>query len=172
MRPPRDWRVFIGGALALAQRTAMLNGGEVKLGTRVLQLIEDCERLVVVVSPLHQLARHNPLTLADLADETFIDFPAGTPGRLQSDRAFDTAGLLRRVTFEAMSVEFMLALVERNLGLCLLPAGTVPHDPRVRVIPVTDGPVRTEFLAWNGFNPSPPARAFVEQAKKSINVPG
>ncbi|MFV8402397.1 LysR substrate-binding domain-containing protein [Dermabacter hominis] len=120
------------------------------------------------MSPLHQLARHNPLTLADLADETFIDFPAGTPGRLQSDRAFDTAGLLRRVTFEAMSVEFMLALVERNLGLCLLPAGTVPHDPRVRVIPVTDGPVRTEFLAWNGFNPSPP-RSRVCWAGKEVN---
>ena len=130
------------------------------------------ERLVVVVSTRHQLACHDTLTLADLAEETFIDFPAGTPGRLQSDRAFDTAGLLRRVTFEAMSVEFMLALVERKLGICLLPAGTVPHGPEVRAVPVTDGPVRTEYLAWNDFNPSPSARAFVEQARNSINVSG
>lgn len=44
--PPGLGRVFIGGALALAPRTAILNGGEVELGTRVLQLIEDCERQV------------------------------------------------------------------------------------------------------------------------------
>jgi DNA-binding transcriptional LysR family regulator len=162
IREIREGRLDVA-FLGLDAATATLNGVASHEMAR--------ERLVVVMSTCHELARDDTVTLADLAEETFIDFPTGTPGRLQSDRAFDTAGLLRRVAFEAMSVEFMLALVQRKLGLCLLPAGTVPHDPRVRAIPVTDGPVRTEFLAWNDFNPSPPARAFVEQAKKSINVP-
>lgn len=129
-------------------------------------------RLVIVMSTRHRLAGQDGLTVADLAEETFIDFPAGSPGRLQGDRAFEAAGLSRRVTFEAMSVEFMLALVERGLGICLLPAGAVARHPGVRALPVVDGPVRVECLAWDDFNPSPAARAFIEQVTKATTPGG
>ena len=125
-------------------------------------------RLVAVMASQHRLAHRGTLALADLADETFVDFPAGSPGRLQGDRAFAAAGLQRRVGFEAMSTEFMLALVERGLGVCLLPVDCVPANPALRAIPVVDGPCRTEYIAWGSFNPSPAARAFIEQVKESI----
>lgn len=123
-------------------------------------------RLVAVLPAQHTLASRAQLRLTDVKDETFIDFPAGSPGRLQTDRAFDSAGVRRRVTFEAMSTDFMLGLVTRGLGICLLPAGSVPHDQAVRAVPLTDGPYRAEHIAWDNFNPSPAARAFVERAKR------
>ena len=125
-------------------------------------------RLVAVMASQHRLAHTGTLALADLVDETFIDFPAGSPGRLQGDRAFAAAGLQRRVGFEAMSTEFMLALVERGLGVCLLPVECVPANPALRAVPVADGPCRAEYVAWGSFNPSPASRAFIEQVKESI----
>ncbi|WP_370542130.1 LysR substrate-binding domain-containing protein [Amycolatopsis sp. FDAARGOS 1241] len=62
----------------------------------------------------------------NLADETFVDFPAGTPGRAPSDRAFEAAGGHRKVVFEAMSIELMLGLVRHNLVITLLSPAAVP----------------------------------------------
>lgn len=115
----------------------------------------------------HGLATHDSLRLADVTDEAFIDFPAGSPGRLQGDRAFESGGLHRRVVFEAMSTEFMLALVARGLGICLLPAGSVPHDAALRIVPLADGPHRGEYIAWDDFNSSPAALAFIERVGRS-----
>jgi DNA-binding transcriptional LysR family regulator len=58
------------------------------------------ERLVAVLGPGHRFAGRRRLRLADLADEAFVDFPADSPGRAQSDRAFAEAGLTRSVAFE------------------------------------------------------------------------
>lgn len=129
------------------------------------------ERHVAVLSPDHTLAARRRLSLSDLADETFIDFPAGSPGRLQTDRAFDSAGIRRRVAFEAMSTTFMLALVSRGLGCCLLPAGSVRSTQLIQTVPTVDGPCRTEYLAWDKFNPSPAATAFIEQITARRSLP-
>lgn len=121
------------------------------------------ERLVAVVSPDHPLADRAHLSLADLTDATFVDFPVGTPGRAPSDHAFATAGVRRRVTFEAMSTDLMLSLVRQNLVITLLSPAVVPVGAGVRTIPVSDGPARVEYLAWRAFNPSPAAQAFLDQ---------
>ena len=126
-------------------------------------------RLVAVLPAGHELASRRQLSLADLTGEAFIDFPAGSPGRLQSDRAFKLAGLSRRVGLEAMSTEFMLALVARGLGVCFLPGGSVPPDAALRAVPVADGPSRTEYIAWDHFNPSPAALAFIDQIDRASN---
>lgn len=36
------------------------------------------------------------------------------------------------------------------------------------MVPVPDGPRRTEHVAWGSFNPSPAARTYVEHVKESI----
>lgn len=119
------------------------------------------ERLVAVVSADHALAGRRRLRLQDLAHETFVDFPEGTPGRVPSDLAFRAAGLHREVAFEAMSTDLILGLVRHNLVITLLSPAVVPQDDRLRAIPLSGGPTRVEYLAWSGFNPSPAAQAFL-----------
>ncbi len=119
------------------------------------------ERLAAVVSADHPLASRRRLRLEDLADETFVDFPADTPGRVPSDLAFRAAGLRRDVAFEATSIDLILGLVRHDLVVALLSPAVTPDSDDLRAIPVTQGPTRVEYLAWSGFNPSPAAQAFV-----------
>lgn len=101
--------------------------------------------------------------MADLADETFADFPAGRPGRQQTDLAFRRSGPRRQVAIEVMSTELMLGLVRHGLAMALLTPGVVPEDPGLRTVPVIDdGPTRAEYLAWSAVNPSPATTAFLE----------
>lgn len=127
------------------------------VSTRVLAR----ERLAAVVPAGHPLAERRRLRLADLADGDFVDFPQGTPGRVQSDLAFHTAGINRRVPFEVMTLALLFELVGEGLALALLAPGVVPAEEGLRTIPVVDGPTRIEYLAWSGFNPSPAAQAFL-----------
>ncbi len=119
------------------------------------------QRLVAVLPVDHPLAARRRLRLADLADETFVDFPEGSAGRAQSDLAFAAAGLRRVVAFETMSTDLVLGLVAQALVVALLAPGVVPDRDDLRTVPVVDGPVRVEHLAWSDFNPSPAASALV-----------
>ncbi|MFF3868892.1 LysR family transcriptional regulator [Micromonospora sp. NPDC001898] len=119
------------------------------------------ERLVAVVSTQHRLAERRCLRLDELAEETFVDFPAGTPGRAPSDLAFDAAGIPRDIAFEAMSTDLILDLVRNDLAVALLSPGVVPANDTLRTITLTGGPTRIEHLAWSSFNPSPAATAFL-----------
>lgn len=119
------------------------------------------ERLVAVLATDHRLARRRRVGLKDLAQETFADFPAGTPGRAQSDMAFAAAGVQRDVTFEAMSTNLIIDLIRQGLAIALLTPAFVPVDPHVVTVPVADGPIRVEYLAWSSFNPSPATNAFL-----------
>lgn len=125
------------------------------------------DRLLAVAASDHPLARKGPVLLADLADEPFADFPAGSPGRTQSDLAFETAGLRREVPFEATTVDVIVSIVRAGLAIALLPPGVAPDDPDLVTVAVDDGPTRVEYLAWGEFNPSPAARAFVELVAES-----
>lgn len=120
------------------------------------------DRLVAVVSRDHALATRKRIHLDALAADTFVDFPAGTPGRTQSDLAFSAAGVHREVAFEVMATDFMLDLVRRNLAIALLPSRFAPRDPTLAHLQITKGPKRNEYLAWSALNPSPAARAFLE----------
>lgn len=132
-------------------------------GTDHLVLAE--ERHVAVLGPGHRLGGRKRLRLAELAGETFVDFPAGSPGREQSDLAFAAAGLSRTVAFEVMTAEVILDLVARDLAVALLPPAIVPAGRGLSAVAVTGGPTRTEYLAWAGFNPSPAVLAFVDVAR-------
>ena len=129
------------------------------VNTRVLAR----ERLVAVVSADHPLAERHRLRLEDLADEAFVDFPEGTPGRVPSDLAFHAAGVHREVLFEAMSTDLILDLVRQGLVIALLSPAVIPTgSDDLRTIPVASGPTRVEYLAWSNFNPAPAAQAFLD----------
>ncbi|UXY21656.1 LysR family transcriptional regulator [Streptomyces cynarae] len=130
------------------------------LGVRARELARD--RLVAVVGTAHPLAAAAEVDLARLAEETFVDFPAGTPGRAQSDQAFTAAGLGREVAFEVTAADLMTRIVRQGLAVALLPAAFTHHVRDVVTVPVADGPVRVEHLVWSDFNPSPATLAFLD----------
>ncbi|KAB2808453.1 LysR family transcriptional regulator [Pimelobacter simplex] len=114
-----------------------------------------------VVGPGHPLAGRRRLTLERLADETFVDFPAGTTGRRQADLAFAAAGLAREVAYETTDMLLMARLLRAGLGVALLASTFAAHLPDLEAIPVTRAPVRTEHVIWSGFGPAPAAAAFL-----------
>lgn len=120
------------------------------------------ERLQAVLPVDHPAAEASTLSLADLAGEMFADFPAGTSGRAQSDSAFDAAGVARDVAFEADAVGLLLDLVVSGLAVTLLAPGVLRRTAvRVAAVDLRDGPVRSEYLAWDEAAPRSAARAFL-----------
>ncbi|TXS44206.1 LysR family transcriptional regulator [Streptomyces sp. uw30] len=138
--------------------------GERPSGVEALVLDHDEHALVVPAG--HRLAGVSRVTLAEIAEETFVDFAAGTPARAQSDQAFAAAGLVRDVAYEAGVVELISRLVARGLGIALLPSAYVrplaAGDSELALVRVLDGPHRLEYLVWSRFNPSPATRAMLD----------
>ncbi|MFD0141932.1 MULTISPECIES: LysR family transcriptional regulator [unclassified Streptomyces] len=119
-------------------------------------------RLVAVVAPDHPLAGEPATDLRTLASEVFVDLPAGTAGRLQSDQAFSAAGLHRDVAFEVSTADLLMArLVAQGLAVALLPAAFVPQLPGVTAVEVTDAPTRVEYVVWSRTGRTPAATAFL-----------
>ncbi|MFW0790210.1 LysR family transcriptional regulator [Gordonia sp. CPCC 205333] len=152
---------FIAGIAEGSIDVAVLGLPETTIPTNVSTRQLTKERLVAVVNSDHRVASRRRLRLEDIAEETFVDFPEGTPGRAPSDLAFSAAGLTREVMFEAMNTDMILNLVRQGLAVTLLAPAVVPDDPRLISIPVVGGPIRIEYLAWSDFNPSPAAVAFL-----------
>ncbi|MEU0006652.1 LysR family transcriptional regulator [Streptomyces sp. NPDC006314] len=129
-------------------------------------VVLDHDEHVLVVPAGHRLAGSSEVTLREIAEETFVDFVRGTPGRAQSDRAFAAAGLARDVAYEAGVVELITRLIARGLGIALLPSAFIrplaAGDPGLALVPVADGPHRVECLAWSRFNPSPATLAMLD----------
>lgn len=151
---------FIAAIAAGTMDVAVLGLPDATPPTGVASAVLARERLVAVVAADHALAGRRTLALSDLAHETFVDFPEGTPGRIPSDLAFTAAGVQRDVAFEATSAELILGLVAEGLVVALLSPAVVPDRDDLRVIALRDGPTRIEYLAWSSFNASPAAQAF------------
>ncbi|GLZ08268.1 LysR family transcriptional regulator [Actinomadura sp. NBRC 104412] len=133
--------------------------GDRPRGVRVRRLAVD--RLVAVVPATHPLAGEARVGLRRLAEETFVDFPARSPGRAQSDRAFAAAGLVRDVAFEVTVPDLLVRIVRQGLAIALLPSAITGNYPGLATVPVVDGPSRVEYLIWSEFNPSPATQAFL-----------
>lgn len=130
------------------------------------------ERLVAAVPAAHRLAGRASAGLADLVDEVFADFPAGTSGRAQADAAFAASGIPRDVAFEADSSELILGLVSAGLAITLLAPGVVAASSSDAVaVEIVDGPVRVEYLAWDERGPRATAAAFV-RIVEAMTTPG
>lgn len=121
------------------------------------------DRHRAVLAPDHRLAGRRRLRLEQLADEVFVDFPAGTPGRRQTDLAFAGARLQREVAYEVTDLLLMSRIVRSGLALALLPSMVVGQVPDLVAVPVTGGPVRSEHVVWSRFGPAPAAAALLAQ---------
>lgn len=120
------------------------------------------DRLIAAVPRVHRLAARHGVVMDDLSGEVFADFPASTSGRAQSDAAFAAAGITRDVAFQADSSELILGLVAAGLAITLLAPGVVAAaSVDVVAVPLADGPVRVEYVAWDDRAPRNVAKAFL-----------
>jgi DNA-binding transcriptional LysR family regulator len=117
--------------------------------------------LAALLAPDHRLAGRKRIRLEAISTEEFVDFPAGTTGRVQADRAFDAAGLKRTVAFEITDPHVMARLVAEGLCVALLASTYAVHLPGVTVVPVMNTSYRLEHVVWSRLGLTPAADAFI-----------
>lgn len=114
-------------------------------GLRVSVLAK--EPLVLVCFPGHPLAARRKVTLEQLADEPFIDFPLDWATRALVNRAFAAAQVSRRVVFEMNEVSNLVDFVAMGLGVAIVPRFTVAGETkRVRILPLDPSPPQWELI--------------------------
>jgi DNA-binding transcriptional LysR family regulator len=91
---------------------------------------------VLAVPVGHRLARRRRVALADLADESFVDFPLGFTNRTVADQVFEAAGIARRIAVEVTGVDDAAAFVRHEVGVALLPEYAARLVDGVRTLPV------------------------------------
>lgn len=94
--------------------------------------------LLLVVRDDHRLSDGPSATLADIADEPFIDFPVGFGNRTIADRAFQAARLVRRVVVEIADAGEAAGYVRAGLGVSLVPGFVRPRVDGVAVLSISD----------------------------------
>jgi DNA-binding transcriptional LysR family regulator len=93
-------------------------------------------RIVLVVPAGHRLAARHAVSLDDLTDEVFVDFPVGYGNRTVVDQAFAAERLERHVVHEVAELTTGAQCVAEGLGIAFLPTVVIPDDARLRTIEV------------------------------------
>ena len=137
--------------------------GQAPAGLRLQPLTE--EPLLLIAATWHPLAGLRGVTLAQLADEDFVDFPPGWGNRTVADRAFGAAGLDRRVPFEVTEFTSAAGLVRNGLGIAFIPQSAAGLDglDGLDVIGL-DGPA----LLWRVSVATPTARRLSAAARAFV----
>jgi DNA-binding transcriptional LysR family regulator len=79
------------------------------------------EPVLLVCPPGHRFDGRKHVRLADLADETFVEFQPDWATRIIVDEAFAAAGIERRIACEVNDVDTLLDLVVHRLGVTIVP---------------------------------------------------
>nr|BFE57123.1 LysR family transcriptional regulator [Dactylosporangium thailandense] len=121
------------------------------------------EPILAVLPAAHPLAGRPRLTLADLAEEPFVDSPPGYGNRAEVDRGFAAAGLRRRVALEVADIATVRQYVREGLGVALIPRFSAPDEPGLRVVPI-DADLRWTFAiaTASARRPSAAVRALLD----------
>jgi DNA-binding transcriptional LysR family regulator len=80
-----------------------------------------CEDLVLVTAKDHALASKRPIEWEQLVGLPFVDFEMGWGTRPLIDSAFARLGLSRQTEFAVTDLETIVELVNKGLGVALLP---------------------------------------------------
>lgn len=149
--PGFDVQLSQGNAVQLLERVkqgaldaAVVPLAEPPAGIAAISIAQD--PLVLVCASGHRLANRNSVSLVDLADHSFVDFEQGWATRSLIDRAFDDAGISRQTAFEVSDLDTMLALVQRGLGIALVPRA-VARRPLLVTVPLSNPQINWELVA-------------------------
>ncbi|MCU1645775.1 MAG: Bacterial regulatory helix-turn-helix protein lysR family protein [Nocardia sp.] len=144
------------GALDVAF-TSLTDGTVAGLQTRELH----SERVVAVFLPGDPFARHPELPLNFLSERPLIALPEGSGLRCQLDQTLAHAGVRAHIAFEAGSPDILVRMVEKGLGVALVPQSALAHNDRVIGVPVPELPLGRLGIIWREGSASRAARAFV-----------
>jgi DNA-binding transcriptional LysR family regulator len=101
------------------------------------------EELVLVCAPDHPFTRRDSVAMAEVANEKLIMFDRTSSYYEITQGAFLSAGVKLRGLMELDSIEAAKKMVERGLGVALLPGTAVEREVQgkmLRAIPMSDAP--------------------------------
>ena len=127
------------------------------------------EELGLMVAPGHHFAERRSVTMADLAAEQLILFDRTSSYYELTQASFASAGLTPRSMFELDNIEATKKMVERKLGVALLPRTAVSVEvaaDTLRRVPISDAlPMRRRLVAMRRHDHGPPSgvvKAFLD----------
>jgi DNA-binding transcriptional LysR family regulator len=126
-------------------------------GLGLQQLI--AEELVVVLPRDHPLASRRRVRMAELADEQFISYREGARLRELLSAAGEEAGFEPQVMLESNESRRIRRLVERGMGVAILPRSDAEEPGAAVAVASLIGPAlsRDITLAWREDRRHPPA---------------
>ncbi|AXX33202.1 LysR family transcriptional regulator [Actinosynnema pretiosum subsp. pretiosum] len=123
----------------------------------------------VLLPPGHRLAGRAAVGVADLAGERWICQPEGTICHDWLVNAFRAEGAEPLLAHRVGEYETQLALLERGVGVALLPRlgrGVLPEG--VRAVPFEPRPTRRVFVVWRAQAARRPAIGAVAQVLREV----
>jgi DNA-binding transcriptional LysR family regulator len=127
------------------------------------------EELVLVVAPDHPFAKRHRVTMADVGGEQLIMFDRTSSYYEITQAAFLSAGVTMRGMMELDNIDAAKKMVERRLGVALLPRTAVSSEVAagtLRLVDVADAPaMRRTIVAMrrrDAGDPTPILSAFLE----------
>jgi DNA-binding transcriptional LysR family regulator len=127
--------------------------------------------LDLVVPREHRLAGRSEMAIAELADESFIDFPLGYGNRAVTDRAFTSAGISRHVAIEITDIAAGTDFIRQGLGVALLPRAVITPDEELMAVRITgadlDWPISLAMPSER--TPGAAAAAFAELVVRGLH---
>jgi DNA-binding transcriptional LysR family regulator len=137
------------------------------------------EELGLMVAPGHHFAERKSVTMADLSGEQLILFDRTSSYYELTQASFASAGLIPRSMFELDNIEATKKMVERRLGVALLPRTAVVVEVAagtLRRVPISDAlPMRRRLVVMRRRDLGPPSgvvKAFVELLLKASELIG
>jgi len=93
---------------------------------RVVPVLND--ELALIVAPTHRLARHQRVSIKELAEEPFVAHNAPSPYRQKVIEAFESHDTKLNIVIELPSLEAIKKLVESGIGVALVPRLTANDE--------------------------------------------
>ena len=130
----------------------------------VVELFED--EMFLVASPRHPLAGRRSVPAAELEGQRLILFERGTSIRRATDTFFQEVGVTPALALESNDTYFVKLMVQRGLGISLLPAWAVRDEVAAGTLarlPISGHRLRrTVSMITLGRFPGSATRAFAE----------
>jgi DNA-binding transcriptional LysR family regulator len=121
------------------------------------------DQLVLIAGPSHRLAGRRQVQLADLAGEALILFGRSASFRDDTEAIFHQAGVLPGSIMELDNIEAAKKMVERGLGISLVPASVVAAElaagALTELVLSDAAPARREIVAVRRRDAGPPSGA-------------